>query len=108
MSIAPSPACFGFSTSLASKIAPAQVPKVGFVLTNCFSFSKPGFAQELKKSPGLAAGDDQAVNVIELFGLPDQHNFGTQRFEPAAVRVKIALQGQHSNSHVSNHEWLRL
>ena len=108
MSIAPSPACFGFSTSLASKIAPAQVPKVGFVADELFQLFEPGFAQQLKKSPGLAAGDDQAVNVIELFGLLDQHNFGTQLFEPAAVRVKIALQGQDSNSHVSNHEWLRL
>jgi len=34
-----------------------------------------------------------------LLGLLDQHNFGSQLFEPAAVRVEIALQGQDSDGH---------
>jgi hypothetical protein len=28
-----------------------------------------------------------------LLGLLDEHNFGTQLFKPAAVRVEITLQG---------------
>jgi hypothetical protein len=34
-----------------------------------------------------------------LFGLFDEHYLGAQLFEPAAVGVEIALQGQDSDFH---------
>ncbi len=99
MSSAPRPACLGFSTSVASRIAPAQVPKVGLRQNELLSFSKPSFAQQLKERAGLPTGDDQAVDFVQLLGLFYEHNFGAQLFKPAAVRVEIALQGQNSDDH---------
>ena len=46
------------------------------------------------------SGNDQAIDLVQLLGLLDEHNFGSQLFEPAAVRVEIALQGQDSDGHV--------
>src|SRR5258706_464847 len=46
------------------------------------------------------AGDYQGVDVVELLGLFYEQNFGAQLFEPAAVGVEIALQGQNSDLHV--------
>ncbi len=56
-----------------------------------------GLAQEFEKRAGLAAGDDQAVDLVELLGPFDEHNFSTQLFEPFAVRVKVALEGKNTN-----------
>ena len=56
MSMAPSPACLGFSTSVASRIAPAQVPKVGLRRTNCLSFSNPASPNNLKNVPDSPPG----------------------------------------------------
>src|ERR1700680_747834 len=56
MSSAPKPACLGFSTSVASRIAPAQVPKVGFTRTNCFSFSKPSSPNNFRNVPDSPPG----------------------------------------------------
>ena len=52
-----------------------------------------GFAQQFEECAGFAAGDDEAVDLVELLGLLDEHNFGAQLFEPFAVGVEIALQG---------------
>jgi hypothetical protein len=38
---------------------------------------------------------------VELLGLFDQHNFGAQLFEPAAVSLEISLQSQHSDFHAA-------
>jgi hypothetical protein len=56
-------------------------------------------AEKLQKCAGLPAGDHQAVDVVELLGLLDQHNFRAQLLEPAAVGVEIALQSEDSNFH---------
>jgi hypothetical protein len=53
---APRPACLGFSTSVASRIAPAQVPKVGFRRTNCFSFSNPSSPSNFRNVPDSPPG----------------------------------------------------
>jgi hypothetical protein len=50
-----------------------------------------GFAEEFEKRARFAAGDDEAINLIELLRLFDEHNFGAQFCEPAAVRVEITL-----------------
>src|SRR5450432_1766832 len=59
------------------------------LLQLCESF----FSQQFQECARFAAGDDQAVDVIELVGLFDEHDFGAEFFEAAAVGVKIALQG---------------
>ncbi len=58
-----------------------------------FQLGETCFAKEFEECAGLAAGDDEAVDTVKLLGLFDEHNFGTQLFEPAAVGVEIALQG---------------
>jgi len=60
-----------------------------------------GVAEKLEEGAGFASGDDEAIDVVELFGLFDEHNFCAQLFKPAAVSVEIALQGQDSDSHFS-------
>jgi len=57
-----------------------------------FQLRESFFSEKFQERPGLASGDDQAVDVVELFGLFDEHNFGAELLEPAAVRVEIALQ----------------
>ena len=57
------------------------------------------FAEELEKRRGLAAGDDEAVDLIELLGLFDEHGFRSELFEPFAMRVKVALQGKDADGH---------
>src|SRR5580704_1934567 len=56
MSRAPNPDCFGFSTSFASRIAPAHVPNVGFTRTNCFSFSNPASPSSFRNVPDSPPG----------------------------------------------------
>ena len=53
--------------------------------------------QQFQERSGLASGDDEAVDFVELLGLFYEHNFGAQLFEPAAVGVEIALQGQDTD-----------
>ncbi len=55
------------------------------------------FSQQFQEGAGFAAGDYQAIDLVELAGLFDEENFGAQLFEPAAVGVEIALQGQDSD-----------
>ena len=62
-----------------------------------FQLGETFFSEKFQECAGFAAGDDEAVNMVELFGFFDEHNFGAQLFEPAAVRVEIALQGQDSD-----------
>jgi hypothetical protein len=64
-----------------------------------FQFFESGFAQQLEEGTGLAAGDDEAVDFVELLGFLDKHNFGAQLLEPLAVSVKVALQGKNTDFH---------
>jgi len=52
-----------------------------------------GFAKKFEEGAGFASGDDEAVDCVELLGLLDEHDICAELFEPAAVGVKIALQG---------------
>src|ERR1700675_961349 len=56
-----------------------------------FQFRESVFAEQLKKCPRLATGDYQTVDLVELLGLLDEHNFGSQLFEPFSVGFEIAL-----------------
>src|SRR5438067_7621042 len=60
---------------------------------------KSGFAQEFEEGAGLATRNDETVDLIELLGFFNEHNFGAQLFQASAVRIEIALQGQYSNGH---------
>ena len=82
-------------------MAPAQVPKVGFTRTNSLSFAKPCCAKNFQERAGLAARDDEAVNLVELLGLADEDHVGAQFFEAFLVGVEIALDGENTDSHRS-------
>lgn len=60
---------------------------------------KTSIAQQLEKCTGLAAGDDQTVDLVQLLRLFYQLNVSAQLFEPSTVSVEIALQCQYTNSH---------
>ena len=99
MSSAPSPACLGFSTSDGEQDSPGAGAESWFEADELLELLESSVAQEFQECAGLAAGDDKAVDVVELLGLFDEHNFGAEFFEAAAVGVKIALQGQDSDLH---------
>ena len=65
----------------------------GFHCDKLFQLFEPGLAQQIQESSGFAPGNHQTVDLVELLGLLDEHNFSTQLFKPAAVRVEITLQG---------------
>jgi len=67
-----------------------------------FQLFKTGLAEKLEKGARFATRDDQAIDFVELLWLFDEHNLGAQLFEPAAVCVKIALQGQDSDDHLAS------
>lgn len=56
-----------------------------------------GLTEKLEEGAGFPSRNHEAVDGLELFGLPDKHDFGAQLFEPAAVGVKIALQSKNSD-----------
>jgi hypothetical protein len=53
--------------------------------------------QKFEESSRFAARNDEALDLIQLFGLFHQHNFSAQLLEPLAVGVEISLQGQNTN-----------
>ena len=65
----------------------------GFHSDKLFQLFESGLAQQIQEGSGFAPRNHQAVDLVELLGLLDEHNFGTQLFKPAAVRVEITLQG---------------
>ena len=65
----------------------------GLEADELFELFESGFAEELQESAGLAAGNDEAVDLVKLLRLFDEQDFGAQLFEPAAVGIEIALQG---------------
>jgi len=62
-------------------------------------FLKSLFAEEFQESGRLAAGDDEAVDLVELFGFADEGDVGAEFLEPFAMRVKVALQGKNTDGH---------
>ena len=58
-----------------------------------FQLRESVFAEQLEKCPRLAAGNHQAVDLIQLLGLFHQNNFRAQFFETTAMRIEIALEG---------------
>jgi len=54
---------------------------------------EPFVSEQLQEGSRLTSRDDQAIDLVQLLGLLDEHNFRAQLFEPAAVGVEIALQG---------------
>src|ERR1700687_1547934 len=56
--------------------------KCWFGTSELFQPLETGHAQQFEKCAGLAPGDHQAVDFVQLFGLLDQHNLSTQLFKP--------------------------
>ena len=73
--------------------------KSGLGLDELLELFESGVAQEFQERSRFASGDDEAVDLVELLRLFDEQNFGAQLFEPAAVGVEIALEGQDSDFH---------
>jgi hypothetical protein len=55
--------------------------------------------QQTQNGLRLAAREDQAVDFVKLFRLPDQYDLGAEFFKPPAMRVEIALKCKHANLH---------
>ena len=64
-----------------------------------FELLKTLLAEDFQECTGLATGDDEAFDVVELLRLFNEHNFSAQLFEPLAVSVEIALEGKDSDFH---------
>ena len=60
-------------------------------------------ARKLVDGGGLAAGDDEAVDVVELCRAPDADAGGTGRFDGVDVLTEIALQGQDADPQARTH-----
>ena len=73
-------------------MAPAQVPKVGLVWTKSRELLEKFLGQQFQERGGFAAGNDEAVDLVEVFGLAHEGDRRPEFFEPAAVGVEIALQ----------------
>ena len=71
-----------------------------FEANKFFQLGESGLAEEFQECAGFAARDDETVDFEQLTGLLDKHDFGAQLFEPFAVRVEIALQGEDPDLHV--------
>ena len=84
MSTRPRLACAGLRDALASRIAPAQVPKIGFCSPNWRSgSSRFSYVEQLEHGGAFAAGDDQAVEIVR---------------GPAAVRTSTACAPARSTA----------
>jgi hypothetical protein len=53
--------------------------------------------QQLQKCRGFAAGDNKAVDVVEVFGFADEYDVSAEFFEAAAMGVEIALEGEDTD-----------
>ena len=71
----------------------------GLGVDEIFQLGEAFFAEKFQERAGFAAGDDEAVDGVELLGLFDEDDFGAEFFEAEAMGVEIALQGQDSNFH---------
>jgi hypothetical protein len=82
----------------------------GFHSDKLFQLFEPGSAQQIEEGSGFAPRNHQAVDLVELLGLLDEHNLGIQLFKPAAVRVEITLQGQDTDFHAGLilPEWIKI
>jgi hypothetical protein len=60
-------------------------------------FFESDLTEKLEEGAGFSSRNHQAVDGLELFWLPDEHDFGAQLFEPPAVGVKISLQSEDSD-----------
>src|SRR5580704_11491352 len=55
--------------------------------------SKTFRAEDFQEGPRLAAGNHEAVDLVELLGLADEDHLGAELLEPLLVGVEITLDG---------------
>jgi len=65
----------------------------GFAVYEVLEFLEDVLRQKFEKRGGLASGNDEAVDVVEVFGLADERDRRPEFFEAASVGVEIALEG---------------
>ena len=58
-----------------------------------------GIAEEFEERAGFASGDDEAVDLVKLFGLADEQDLAAEFFETAAVGIEISLKREDTDSH---------
>lgn len=61
--------------------------------------------KKFEESGGLAAGDDEAVEVFELCRVADELCGDAERFEGFGVGFKCALQGEDADGERFGHNW---
>jgi hypothetical protein len=60
---------------------------------------KARFAKQLEKCSRLPTRNDQAVDAIELFRFPYEHDVSAEFGEPSSMCIEITLQGENTNFH---------
>ena len=99
MSSRPSESCGGPWTSLARRIAPAQVPKNAppFVGEFFQRVEEAFFLHYFQVRGAFAAGEDYAFDAGEIFGAADEGVLGAEAIEDFRVGVVVALDGEDSD-----------
>jgi hypothetical protein len=67
-----------------------------------FQLFETCLAEQLEECAGFPAGDHEAIDGIELFGLFDQHDVGAKFFQALAVGVEVALEGEDADGRWSS------
>lgn len=65
--------------------------KCGLQVHKFFELPETLFAEDFEEGTGLAAGNHQAVDPVQLLRLADQDDLGAEFFETPLVGVKVAL-----------------
>ena len=78
-------------------IRPAQVPSTGVPALHQLAqrLGEPLALEAERHRGGLAAGDHERVEPLELGGRAHARGVGAERLEHARVRLEVALDGEH-------------
>src|SRR5664279_1930461 len=63
-----------------------------FSVDELVEFGEKVLTQQFQKCARLAAGDNKAINLVELLGLAHEYDGGAELFEPSPMRIEIPLQ----------------
>jgi hypothetical protein len=55
--------------------------------------------KQFQERCGFAAGDNKAVDMVEVFGFADERDRRPKFFEAAAMGIKIALECEDTDFH---------
>jgi len=105
MSSSFSESCFGFCTSVASKMAPAHVPKDGAAAFGKFQdgFAEASSCRKLQLRRAFSARKNQSVASLEIGGRAQPPPFPPERSSIAACASEISLNRQYPDFHFPLH-----